>query len=101
MPDEIMIDLEDFTLGELEEFEEIVGMSLSTVRQKLLGDEPLPQRVVTALVFIAQRRRVPGYTLEDARAERSSSVRWPAAPEKDAERSSTDPTPLQRESGAA
>jgi hypothetical protein len=57
--------MDDLTLGELEEFEEITGLALNQI------NGPLPVKGITALVYLTERRRDDTYTLEQAK-----SVHW-------------------------
>ena len=68
MSEKITIDVGDFTLGEIEQFEELAGVPMSS-----LG-ENTPARAMTALVVIARRRTDPDFTIEQARLIRMSEV---------------------------
>lgn len=65
---EVVIDLDDLELGEIEEFEELSGVSIAQVQSGL------PAKAVTVLVWITQRKLDPNYTLEMARKVKLSSV---------------------------
>lgn len=55
------INLDDFTIGELEEIEEIGGVPFSSI-----GEGNLPIKAIKALVFVVKRRDDPAFTIEDA-----------------------------------
>lgn len=67
--DKITIDVSDFTLGEIEEFEEIAGVPMSS-----LSSQNTPARAMTALVLIAKRRTDPDFTIEQARLIRMGEL---------------------------
>jgi len=67
----IRIDIGDLTLGELEEFEDIAGMPAAA----LTNGTP-PAKAITALVYLSQKRENPAYTLDDARKERVTSLKF-------------------------
>jgi hypothetical protein len=58
---QLTVDPNEFTLGELEEFEEMTGLGLEA-----LGPA-MPAKAITALVYLIERRTVPTFTLDDAR----------------------------------
>lgn len=57
----IVLNVEDLTLGEIEEMEQAAGLKLSE-----LGNGSA--KATIALIWISQRRLDPAFTLEDARA---------------------------------
>lgn len=65
---EVVIDLDDLELGEIEEFEELSGVSIAQVQSGL------PAKAVTALVWIVKRKTDPNFTLEMARKVKLSDV---------------------------
>jgi len=56
----IALDVNDLTLGELEELEEATGVKLAD-----LGNGSVKSTI--ALIWISERRRHPEFTLDDAR----------------------------------
>lgn len=62
---DLAIDIKSLTIGELEDVEEITGMSLQTLRGIDFADPPL--KMLRALAFIVGRRTDPAFTQEDAR----------------------------------
>lgn len=96
----LVVDEDDFTIGDLEDFEEITGESLESVLQgevaldedgnkkfdekgRPLREMKVSAKVVKALVYIIRRREVPGFTLEDARNVKLSSIEWADSSEPD------------------
>lgn len=88
----LTLDPDDLTLGEMEEFEEITGRTLSDLMRGeiALDDEDKPRRdakgkvlreinprakEITALVFLARRREEPDFTLDQARAVKLTELR--------------------------
>lgn len=67
----ITINLDDLTLGDLADMEDVSGVSLTGIN---LGSPPV--RVIPALVWIQQRRTEPGYTYEMARAIKLSELEF-------------------------
>lgn len=62
----LRIDIESMTLGEIEELEEIAGVSFTNLAGQLASGD-VPMRFVTAIAYLVRRRQEPGYTLDDAR----------------------------------
>jgi len=60
--EKIVLDVDSLTLGELEEFEELTGLTLDS-----LVAGRLPAKAITTLVFLTTRRANPEFTLDDAR----------------------------------
>jgi hypothetical protein len=71
MSEVLRVSVEDMTLGELEEFEDIAGVPVSA-----LSNGTPPAKAVTALVFISQKRENPAYTMDDARKEKIKFVQF-------------------------
>lgn len=63
------IDLEDLTLGEAEEFEQLSGLTL----EQAAGPHP-PMKVITTLLYLVNRRDDPAFTMEDARGIKISNL---------------------------
>lgn len=63
MSDKIEIDINDLTLGDLEDIEGVVG---SEAMRLLMRGEVTPKGMV-ALVWVAKRQTDPGFSLDDAR----------------------------------
>ena len=85
LPEEISLDLDDLTLGELEDIEELTGMSIAAI-STANQDGTTPTRVLRAMAFVVLRRTIPEVTFEDCRAIRHSMI---AGKPEDA----ADPTP--------
>lgn len=62
-PEPLNINLNDLTLGDLEDIEGVVGPE--TMRFVLRGD--VTPKAMVALVWVAKRRDNPSFTLDDAR----------------------------------
>ena len=75
MSDKLALDLDDLTLGEMEDFEKASGLTLSTIQ-----DGNIPAKALIALVWIARRRDDPKYTLKDARSVKISDLQLGADP---------------------
>lgn len=61
--DDISIDINDLTLGDLEDIEGVVGTD--TMRLVMKGE--VTPKAMVALVWVAMRRTDPGFSLDDAR----------------------------------
>lgn len=75
MTDKITIDLDDLTLGEMDDFEKASGIGVQD-----LQDGSMPTQAVIALVWLSQRRANPKYTIEDARKVRMSELDFDGNP---------------------
>jgi hypothetical protein len=73
VPDEILLDLNDFTLEEVEELEERTGIPVQRI-----NPTALPAKVLSVCVWIVRRRTEPDLTLEEAR--RTTTLRQLADP---------------------
>ena len=77
---QINVDFNQFTIGDLEDFEDIVGKPYAQVFAE--GAEgQLSAKAMTALVYITQRREDPNYTLDDARKEKVAALEFASADE--------------------
>lgn len=65
----LTIDIEGLTLGEIEEFEEASGSSISAVAK---GEGTA--KAIVALVWVVKKRENPEFTMDDARAMKLSDV---------------------------
>lgn len=63
MDDKIEIDINDLTLGDLEDIEGVVGTD--TMRLVMKGE--VTPKAMVALVWVAMRQSDPGFSLDDAR----------------------------------
>lgn len=75
---QIAIDPNKLKLREIEFFEEYTGLSIES-----LSDGRISAKMATALVYIAQKRTDPAFTIEDARDIEVGEIVWadtPAAP---------------------
>lgn len=71
-PTKLEIDIEDLTLGEVEEFEEASGGA--TVSDINRGN--VPARAITALVWVFKKRGDASFTLDNARALKLSDLHF-------------------------
>jgi hypothetical protein len=92
LPETISLDLDDLTLGELEDIEELTGMSIAAI-STANQDGDTPTRVLRAMAFVVLRRTIPEVTFEDCRAIRPSMI----AGRRDVQ---PDPTPSPDADGA-
>jgi hypothetical protein len=80
--EKLRISEDDLTVGDLEDFEDIVGRPIGEVlprtRAEAKGWVP-SAKVLKALVFIAKRRDDPGFTIEDARRVRVTELELAAS----------------------
>jgi hypothetical protein len=75
MADVLKIDPEDLTIGDLEDFEDIVGMSFDDAMAPGPDGKPkVTTKALKALVFLSKRREDPTFTLDDARAIKVSEL---------------------------
>lgn len=96
----LVIDEDDFTIGDLEDFEEITGKSLESVlagevavdeegnkkfdeKGRPVKEMKVDAKTLKALVFIIMRRDNPKFTVEDARNVKLSSIEYADASEPD------------------
>ena len=70
----LTLDLETFTLGELEDLEEATGMGWEEVVERVERGNP-SVKMLTAVLWIVRRRDDPAFTLADARATRITAVK--------------------------
>ncbi len=66
-PIRLELDVNRFTLAELEDLEEATGMSFIQLGERLQTGE-YPIKLLRALVWILRRRSDPTFTLEEARS---------------------------------
>jgi hypothetical protein len=61
------MNIDDMTLGDLEDLEEATGMAFSDIESTLsqAGDKMPPIKVVKAIIWILRRKTDPAYTLAD------------------------------------
>lgn len=75
---DISFDVEQLTVGDLEDLEEIVGASYEQI------DFAKPSaKVIKALVYINGRHNDPAFTLEDARGVKVADMKFDVNPTKD------------------
>ena len=77
--DQMTVDLDDLTLGELEEFEDITGQSFDQAQEG--GFRSV--KALIALVFLSRRKVDPAFTLDDARNTKVTSLRLNTGAEGD------------------
>ena len=75
MSEKLSIDLNDLTLGEMEDFEKLSGIKLSDVE-----GGSVPAAALIALVYISKRRTDPKYTIKKARAVKVTDLQLGADP---------------------
>lgn len=75
----IILNFDEWTMGDVERLEAAAGMSLSAIGAELrTGD--LPARLFTSLIYASEIRTNPDFTLEDARTVRWGDFTLEAAP---------------------
>lgn len=83
--------INDITVGDMEDIEEITGEPFEDVIDKLTGGEEgklrVPLKVIKAIVFVVKRQSDPDFTLDQARRVKFSEL------ELELEGGSADPTP--------
>lgn len=82
MPETLNVNVDDLTLGEVDDFEEASGLSIVDVSKLLKGKKPLPAKALIALVWITKRRADESYTLEQARSVKVSELETEPRPTK-------------------
>lgn len=92
MPDPLVFSEDDFTIGDLEDFEEITGSPLTDFLDLMKANgsgemrlDAKAVKIIKAIVFIVKRRENPDFTLEDARRVKFSELAFVP--------SGVDPTP--------
>ncbi|TXH55731.1 MAG: hypothetical protein E6Q97_08205 [Desulfurellales bacterium] len=66
----LTLDPNELTLGEGEEFEELTGVTVASIKP----GAALPVKALTVLVYLIRRRTDPSYSLEDARKVRFAEL---------------------------
>lgn len=74
--EQLTVDMQEFTNGELEEIEEAFKVPFSEFIAAIFDPGKPSMKYVTLLLLILKRRDEPGFTLEDARAMRASEFRF-------------------------
>jgi len=87
-PVELRVDIDSFSIGEIEDVEEACGLSFATIINRFTDPEGMRGQAVKALVWVLRRREDPSVTLEDVRSMRLSAVRL-----KWGDDAAEDPTP--------
>lgn len=89
----LVINEDDFTIGDLEDFEDITGRTFEDVlagefardedgnkkfdeKGRPLREVKMTAKVIKALIYITQRRINKAFTIEDARNVRLASITW-------------------------
>ena len=84
-PIRLELDVNRFTLAELEDLEEATGLTFTRLGEVLSsGDYSI--KLLRAVVWILRRRTEPSFSLEDARTLSLSDITFEAAPVNRAER---------------
>lgn len=73
MADKLTVNIDDLTLGELEDFEEAAGISVADIQAR---GGSMPVRAVSALVWVTKRRDDKDFTLDQARKIKLSEVEF-------------------------
>lgn len=63
LPEQLSVDIDTFTLGEIEDIEDLTGKSWTAVLRAVAAQETTG-RIQRALIFIALRREVPSVTFD-------------------------------------
>lgn len=71
LPDQVTIDMDALTLGDLEDVEELTGSSFSALVNTPGG---MPVKGLRALAFVSIRRDIPELTYEDCRGFRQGAI---------------------------
>jgi hypothetical protein len=96
----LTVDEDEFTIGDLEDFEGVAGIGLDEALKptfvldddgnKILDEKGRPEKTVRlsptalkALIWVTKRRTVPGFSVEDARNVRVTSLEIAEAGEPD------------------
>ncbi len=70
-PARIVFNQDDMTIGELDDFYEITGLTLGVDSHTKVGARSVAKpKVLAAIAYIVRRRTDPTYTMDDARAEK-------------------------------
>lgn len=62
----LKVELDELTIGEVEDIEEVTGRHIAEIGQELVNG-PVRAKTLKALTWILKRRDNPEFTLEDAR----------------------------------
>ncbi len=65
-------DLDELSLADAEDIEDYAGCSLADVAKKLANNPPM--KLMTAIIWITERRKNPGFTVEDARKTKINAI---------------------------
>lgn len=84
MTDKVVLDIDDMTLGELDEFEEKSGQSLADF------ETGLKAKSITILVYLFLKRSNPDYTEDDAKKVRLADVDFKGAETESVEANPTE-----------
>jgi hypothetical protein len=104
MPEPLKFRPEDFTVGDLEDFEEITGQPLAELIatfEKAEGATVLPPaKVLKALVFLVKRSTNPEFRIEDARNVKVGEIIMDYSPVDPTTAASSGSEPPSATSGA-
>lgn len=78
MDDEIVLDLDEMTFGEMAMIEEVAGVE--AVERMMAGR--MTAKALIAVVYVVKRRDNPAFTIEDAKAIKVTALKQPDAPGK-------------------
>ena len=67
---QLLVDVNELTLGEVEELEELTGMAIEDFGPGM----KFTAKIAVAFVYITQKRINPDYTIEDARKVKLAEV---------------------------
>lgn len=76
---ELTVDLDDLTLGDLDEFEDISGQTFDQAQEGRFRSI----KALIALVYLTKRKADPAFTLDDARNAKVTSLRLNTGTEED------------------
>lgn len=76
----IVLDLDNWTLADVEALEEAAGMPLGSIGQAISAGK-VTGRMTSAIVYAAKRRQDPSYTLQQAKALKLSEFELSVEPE--------------------
>ena len=74
IPAELVLDINELTIGDLEAIEEATGTTASKALDGFKSGD-VSARVLTAVVLVCLRKTHPEATLDDARAVRVSAIK--------------------------
>lgn len=100
LPENLVVNLDDLTLGEVEDVEDLTGLSLAAISQHLSSGSP-PMKVLRALIFVTLRRDHPDLAFEETRDIKLSALPGRREEQEGRDDADADPTkpPVASSSG--